>query len=328
MVSITDASKLLDKIEENAEENIITILTALGHDDIRDRGKYVQCSNLDGDNRSAISILKEGLLYQNFTRGRKGNIVTLVMDEKDLNFPEALEWLAKIVGFKDIPVHYPFGGFYRSLVKHKKDIDLEIYPEDALPPPDALPQMWFKDGVDYLTQERYGIRLDFDSNRIVIPARDYEGQLVGAKGRYNGDCPMDERWSMYIPYAKSLVLYGWNENKEHIVQKQRVYIVEAEKSVCQAASWNMNLMLAVGGHDISDVQARRIKSLGVDVIIAFDQGISKDILIEQCQKVKINNQFFCNKVGYIDMSGEADKVSPTDMGMQKFKELNKEIVWV
>ena len=157
------------------------------------------------------------------------------MDEKDLNFPEALEWLAKIVGFKDIPVHYPFGGFYRSLVKYKKDIDLEIYPEDALPPPDALPQMWFKDGVDYLTQERYGIRLDFDSNRIVIPARDYEGQLVGAKGRYNGDCPMDERWSMYIPYAKSLVLYGWNENKEHIVQKQRVYIVEAEKSVCQAA---------------------------------------------------------------------------------------------
>ena len=323
-----DASKLLDKLEENAEDNIITVLSALGHEDIRDRGKYIQCSNIDGDNRSAISILKEGLLYQNFTRGRKGNIITLVMDERDCNFPEALEWLAKTIGYKEVPIHYPFGGFYRTLYQSKNyESDLPTYPESALPPPDALPQMWFNDGVDYLTQERFGIRIDFDSNRIVIPARNYNGELVGAKGRYNGDCPMDERWSMYIPYAKSQVLYGWKENHEKIVKKQRVYIVEAEKSVCQAASWDFNLMLAVGGHDISEVQARRIKSLGVDVVIAFDQGIARDVLLEQCDKVRIDNQFFRNRVGYIDMSGMPNKVSPTDMGMEKFLELNGRIVW-
>ena len=50
--------------------------------------------------------------------------------------------------------------------------------------------MWFEDGVDYLTQERFGIRIDFDSNRIVIPVRDYNNQLVGAKGRYNGQCDL------------------------------------------------------------------------------------------------------------------------------------------
>ena len=328
MVSITDASKLLDKIEENAEDNIITILVALGHEDIRDRGKYIQCPNIDGDNRSAISILKEGLLYQNFTRGRKGNIITLVMDEKNYNFPEALEWLAKVIGYKEVPIHYPFGGFYHSLHQDKNYVsDIKTYPEDVLPPPDALPKMWFDDGVDYLTQEKFGIRLDFVSNRIVIPARNYSGELVGAKGRYNGDCPMDERWSMVIPYPKSLVVYGWKENSGRIVQKQRAYIVEAEKSVCQAASWDFNLMLAVGGHDISETQARHIKSLGVDVVIAFDQGISKECLIEQCEKVRINNQFFRNKVGYIDMTGMPDKVSPTDMGMDKFLELNKKIIW-
>lgn len=324
-----DSARLLDYIEENAEDNIFAILDSLGHDDIRDRGRYIQCSNLDGDNRSAISVLKEGLLYQNFTRGRKGNIVTLVMDEKDCNFPDALEWLAGIVQYKEVPVQYPFGGFYHSLYQGKKqEYRLQTYPEDALPPPDALPYIWFKDGVDFLTQEKFGIRLDFDSNRIVIPARNLNGELVGAKGRYNGDCPIDERWSMYIPYSKSLVLYGWNENNEKIVQKQRVYIVEAEKSVCQAASWNFNLMLAIGGHDISETQTRHIRSLGVDVVIAFDQGIDKDCLIEQCKKVQISNSFFQNRVGYIDMSGEADKVSPTDMGVDKFLELNRRIVWV
>ena len=57
-----DAQKLLTAIENNAEDNIVVILELLGHDDVRDRGKYIQCSNLDGDNRTAISVLKEGLL--------------------------------------------------------------------------------------------------------------------------------------------------------------------------------------------------------------------------------------------------------------------------
>lgn len=251
------------------------------------------------------------------------------MDEKGISFPEALEWLAKIVGYKDVPIKYPFGGFYHSLKQDKhKECDLPIYPEEVLPLSNALPKMWFDDGVDYLTQERFGIRLDFDSNRIVIPARNYEGKLVGAKGRYNGECDMSERWSMYIPYAKSQVLYGWLENSEKIVEKQKVYIVEAEKSVCQAASWGINLMLAIGGHNISETQARHIKSLGVDVIIAYDQGIETDFIKSECDKVRISNQFFQNKVGYIDMNGMPEKVSPTDMGMQKFIELNKEIVWI
>ena len=323
-----DAAKLLDKIEENAEENILAILSALGHEEIRDRGKYIQCSNLDGDNRSAISILKEGLLYQNFTRGRKGNVVTLVMDEKDYNYPEALEWLAKVVRYKEVPITYPFQGFYHSLYSKKKDYTLQTYPEEALPPPDALSQMWFEDGVDYLTQEKFGIRLDFNSNRIIIPIRDSDNRLVGAKGRYNGDCPMDERWSMYIPYPKSLVVYGLRENSEKIVKKQRAYIVEAEKSVCQAASWDFNLMLGIGGHDISEAQARIIKSLGVDVVIAFDEGIDKTCLSNQCKQVQIRNPFWQNRVGYIDMTGMPKKSSPTDMGLDQFIELNRRIVWL
>ena len=329
MVTVTDAGRLLDKIEENADDNIVTILESLGHENIKDRGKYIQCSNLDGDNKSAISILKEGLLYQNFTRGRKGNIITLIMDDKNYSFPQALEWLVKIINYKDMPVHYPFGGFYHSLYQDKNyDNNIKTYPENALPPPNALPKMWFDDGVDYLTQERFGIRLDFDSNRIVIPARNYNGELVGAKGRYNGECDLSERWSMYIPYAKSLVLYGWNENSEKIVKKQRVYIVEAEKSVCQAASWDFNLLLAIGGHDISETQARHIKSLGVDVVIGFDQGIESSYIKEQCERVRISNQFFCNKVGYIDMNGMPEKSSPTDFGLDKFMELNRRIVWL
>jgi len=312
---------------------IAKILEKLGHDDWRDRGRYIQCSNLDGDNRSAISILKEELLYQNFTRNRKGDIYTLVMDDLDITFDKAIKFVADVIGYKEVQVavRYPFGGFYRSLTPSNNNSDqrLDIYDESILPPVENLPELWFKDGVDYLTMERFGIRLDFESNRVIIPEYDLSGNLVGAKGRYNGDCEMSERWSMYKAFPKSLVLYGYHLNCNEIKRKQLVYVFEAEKSVCQAVSFGCQTVLAVGGHDISLYQARNIKALGVDVILGFDAGISKDILVEQAKKVKISIHYWNNRVGYIDMADMPDKVSPTDMGQGKFEWLIKnKVVWL
>lgn len=325
-------SGIINKIENNPDL-IEAILVALGHDDVRDRGRYYQCSNLDGDNHTAISILKEGLLYNNYTRNRKGNIFSLVMDEKDVSFGPALRFIANTIGYDDTKsrVRYPFSGFYRSLVSNDDYLNGEmvVYDENTLPPPDALSEMWFRDGVDYLTQERFGIRIDFDSNRIVIPEYNINGELVGAKGRYNGECDLSERWSMYLPYPKSLVLYGWHQNYTYVMKKQVAFIVEAEKSVCQAASWGFNLMLAVGGHDISNTQAKYIKSLGIDIIIAFDAGLPEDEIKEQAQKIVIDGKLWRNKVGYINMDGIHNKVSPTDMGYKAFKKIVKErIRWV
>lgn len=311
---------------------IVKLLEKLGHDDWVDRGRYIQCSNLDGDNRSAISILKEELLYQNFTRDRKGDIYTLVMDDKGITFDKAIKYVADVIGYKENPVKvtYPFGGFYHHLVmENDPEKGVETYSENILPPADNLPQLWFKDHVDYLTMERFGIRLDLDSNRIIIPEYNVNGKLVGAKARYNGECDVSERWSMYQPFAKSLVLYGYHVNCNEIRQKQLVYIFEAEKSVCQAASYGYNLGLGIGGHDISQTQAKHIKGLGVDVIIGFDQGIETDFIITQCEKVRIINHLFSNRVGYIDMSDMPEKTSPTDLGQAKFEWLIKnKVVWL
>ena len=162
-------SGIINMIEQKPEL-IEVILEALGHYDVRDRGRYYQCSNLDGDNHTAISILKEGLLYNNYTRGRKGNIFTLVMDEKDVGFGSALKFIAETIGYDDKKhkIHYPFSGFYRNLIGSDQELENNMitYDESELPEAGALSQMWFEDGVDYLTQEKFGITLDFNSNRI------------------------------------------------------------------------------------------------------------------------------------------------------------------
>lgn len=312
---------------------IVKILEKLGHDDWVDRGRYIQCSNLDGDNRSAISILKDTLLYRNFTRNRKGDIYALVMDDKNTSFNKALNFVAETIGYheRQIKVRYPFGGFYHNLTRSADSTDqrLDTYNEEILPSAANLPELWFKDGVDYQTMERYGIRLDFESNRIIIPEYDINGNLVGAKARYNGDCDMSERWSMYVAFPKSAVLYGYHINCDEIKQRQLVYIFEAEKSVCQAASFGYQNTLSVGGHDISLTQAKNIKALGVDVIVGFDAGIDIEDIRTQANKVVLNSHYWRNKVGFINMSDMPDKVSPTDMGQEQFEWLIKNgVVWI
>jgi len=328
-----DAAELLNELQSNLD-NVIKVLEKIGHIDIRDRGNYLQMSNIDGDNPTALCILKENLVYNNFSHGKKGSFFSLVMNERGCNFNEALQFIAKCIGFHErerIKIRKPFHGFYDELLRAEiaPELSLTKYSERDLPDARSLSKMWFDDGVDFLTQEKFGIRIDHASNRIVIPEYDFYGNLVGAKGRYNGDCSLDERWSMYIPYSKSFVIYGYHQNYDNIQQKQRAIVLESEKAVLQLASMNYNIGLAVGGHDISKVQAQYLKRLGVDIIIGFDAGISNEECKEQAQKVLVDNRIWNNRVGYIDMTDVPDKNSPTDLGINYFKNLMKtKIVWL
>ena len=335
-----DVNILTEKIVSDPE-NIIKILNKLGHDKIHDKGKYFHTANLDGDNDTAISILKENLVYQNFTRNDSGNIYSLIMYDKGYTFPEALQFAAKCIGYKDvgIKVRPPFGGFYKPLVQNKnKDytINLKIYSEADLPSPNNLSMMWIQDGVDPFTQIEYGIRYSPECDSIIIPVHDYNGNLVGAKKRLNKrSCSSSERWGMYIPYPKSELCYGWIHNYSTIKEKKTVVIVEAEKSVAQLSSMGYDVGLAIGGHNISDYQEHYIKSLQADkIIVAFDEGLEEDEIKYEALKLLPSNGIYSNKVGYIfdggrEILGRGSKDSPTDHGLKVFNRLyKKHVVWI
>lgn len=328
-----EAADLLMELQSNPD-NVIKVLEKIGHTNIKDKGYYLQMSNIDGDNPTALCILKDSLIYSNFSHNKKGSFFSLIMDEVGCNFPDALEYVAKCIGYRSknkVIIHKPFHGFYEDLIRAERcpELSLKTYSEGDLPPNDSLSKMWLDDGVGLQVQEKFGIRIDHASNRIIIPEYDFYGHLVGAKGRYNGKCPMDERWSMYIPYSKSYVIYGYHQNYNNIQHKQKAIVLESEKAVLQLATMNCNLGLAVGGHDISETQAIYLKKLGVDIIIGFDAGISEEECQEQARKVMVDNKLWKNKVGYIDMRGMPDKVSPTDMGKDVFSQLIKgKIIWL
>ena len=341
-MAMINLNMLTEKIIANPDY-LIKVLEALGFDNIRDRGKYFQFPNKDGDNQTAISIVKDTLVYNNYTRNDKGNLITLVMKEKNLEFPDALKWIAGVLGLTNVKtntkIRKPFGGFYTALIPDKNDVDFSIktYPESVLKNDlHKYNMLWYRDGVDFEIQEKFNLGYNLETNSILIPVYNTVGELVGCKARRNDTkCDMNERWWAYIPFPKTQVVYGYHWNYKKIIEKDMCFITESEKGVAQLASWNCNIGLAVLGHDISQSQAKIIKSLKTKkIILAFDEGLEESMLIEQAKKLIIDSKIFKNKVGYIyDRENKYLKIgsknSPTDETKDIFKKLITECVtWI
>lgn len=323
------------------EEYITTILEALNFENIKNHGKYISWRNHGGDNDSANTLYKDTLKYINWTRGNNGNIFTLVMQEQKCNFAAALRWVIKVTGVKAEnvrPVHYPFGGFYRRLLyeQYTTDTDEYIYKDEDLPPAHSISKKFLDDGIPLITQEKWGVRYSHEDDAILIPIRNYVGDLVGCKARSNDPyCPMDKRWWAYLEYRKSQYLYGWFENYHEIQKKETVIIVEAEKSVMILDGWDCHLGLAIGGHMFSKTQTRYIKSLMCKkIIVAFDQGLPEEAVAAEAKKLIPKHKFVNTKVGYIfdkkgDYLDKEHKDAPVDLGVNIFKKLMKEcVIWL
>ncbi len=280
------------------------------------------------DNPHGYIIYTASLNYICTTRSSRGNIYSLVMDMKKVSFPQALRLIAQWIDYKLKEEHItrPFGGFYKGLNRNTQTLDteLKVYDQKLLPPK-ACNERFFRDGISYVTQEKFDLRFDTENNAIIIPIYNIENNLVGSKARKNEDVMFNKYWAE-LPFSKTSVVYGLSQNYKSIVKKSRIIIFEAEKSVMQCADFGCNVASAVMSHDISLSQASIIKSLMCDeIIVAFDEGVSLAEIKKACAQLSVNNSVYHNKVFYL-YGGlpQNSKASPSDFGVDKFKKLFKE----
>ena len=329
-----NACLLQEEIIKNPQ-HIVTILERLGHENIRDRGSYFQARNINGDNDTGCAIKKDSLIWSNFSHGKNGSIFTMIQDESGCSFPDALHKAAKWIGYKDtgVVVQKPFGGFWSNLLGSEDEsiIDLPIYEEECLPSSDNVAYNFVRDGISAVTQSEYGVRYDHETNGIIIPWRNTEGKLIGAKWRNNDrNCDFDQRWNMYKKFQMSQAVYGWFAHYRQITAKRACVLFESEKSVLQGDSFDWHLGLAVGGHNISRAQVQYIKNLYPNkVIVGFDAGLNEEEIRYNASKLLPTNDIIKYKVGYIyDKEGRylKNKMSPTDGGRKLFEAVVKECV--
>ena len=322
----------------NKEDDIVKILEHIGVevDSIKYHStqNYLSMCRVGGDNRNGLLVWLDSLNYKMMTRNDSGNIFTLVMNETDCSFPEALKKIAKWIGYQDnIRIELPFEGFYKQAkcdTYGNYDLNFTYYPESVLPPPDALSQKFFKDGVSFQTQELFGVRMDLDDNSIAIPIHDYSGRLIGCKNRSNDpSCPVDCRFYASLPYPKTNVLYGYSINYHPIVSKNTLVILESEKGVMQMHSFGSPIGEGIGGHCLSNTQCRYIKSFGAkNIILAYDEGVDEECIRYEAEKLKVDNQIMKNNVYYLFDKhnyylNKGSKDSPSDHGRYVFEQMVK-----
>ena len=324
--------------------DIKTILESLNFSDIKiQNDREIRCSREKGGNSTSVRVNINTLSYTCFSTNEYGNIYTAVMSRLHYNFPQALSWVADVLGLEKASFNkktkLPFGGFYKKLIRESADPELYMKKYDT----SILEQyknsynlMFFNDGISFQTQKDFNIGYDISTNRITVPQYDVGGNLVGIMGRENDlNGKKEDRWLPIIPCSRSLTLYGYHKNYQNIQKNQMCLIFESEKSIMQLHTQGYNIGLATCKNSISPTQQKYIKALMIpNIIIAYDEGVDEYQLINMAEKLKVDNQIYKNNVGYIydkenEILKKGSKASPSDLGPEVLTRLvNEKIRWV
>jgi DNA primase len=280
-------------------QKIQDILVFLGCHSIKDKGSYFTCGHPLGDNPSSIVIYKDELTVVQYTReGTRGDLITLVMNIKNIDFISALKWTHKALGLQwsnkkikdnSKPKYNPLEIFTSKLQsKRKCNVDdIEIYDEDILTDfGDCIHKDYCNNRITERVRRDFGLCYDYKRQRTVIPWRNQNG-IVGLSGRTSiplyKELEIPKFWS-YQGFQKNRCLYGFCENYAHIQKAGYVIIYEAEKSVLIRASLNDRTGVAIGSNNITDEQVRLILSLNCDVVVALDKDQSLEHIKDMCDK--------------------------------------------
>lgn len=203
------------------------------------------------------------------------------------------------------------------------------------------PPEWINEGITTNTMIKYEIGYSIQQNKIVIPHRGINGDLVGIRGRAL-DAWEIKNIGKYMPiqvegqwysHPLSLNLYGLDKNKDNIKKYGIVYLFEGEKSVLITDSFRLpNVGVAVCGSNINRYQLNLLRALKPkEVVICFDKEADTDRithfnkLYKMAEKYKneYDFSFIYDTDGLLDL-----KDSPVDKGEKVFRTLLKKRVMV
>ncbi len=269
---------------------------------------------------------------KDFARNYSADIISFIITEKSTDFRSVLNEMRKLLNLDDYfyrkKTYSLFGGLYDN-IGAKSEHHIKIYDESALDAYEKAPSLMFlKDGISLKTQKFFNIHYDLETDRIIIPLYNEFHQLVGAKGRYNGEPDeYNPKYLYTIPVASSYILYGMCQNYEYLYGND-IVITEAEKSVQQAHSFGIRNVVALAGNSLSEKQTQLLMQLNPKrLIIALDESLPLEQTLKNAKMIKDYCVMRDVDIWYWDSTQDIDipyKASPTDMGRAKYDEIMRE----
>lgn len=323
----------------NHPDKLKEILEHFGYCNVIVRPKYISFGRDQYSSKKSIVIKLENNKYlyvHDYARNVQKDLFTYIGEQRRIEFSEVLSAIKSVLNITDYYDFFGsrgiFGGFYERIRKRNFN-KVNTYDESLLDRYIQCGNLRFlRDNISLGTQNFFNIRYDVESQGIVIPIYNQLGQLMGAKVRCNYDVEDGEMKYYYlIPCAMSQTLYGYSQNYNYLVENV-VYIFESEKSVMQCHSYGIRNCVALGSGSISNKQVQMIFELNPKkVIFMHDTGFDLENIERNISMIKSYSRFSEIEVGYWNYFGKGyeDKVSPSDLGNKKLKQImNEEILMI
>lgn len=281
----------------------------------------------------SFSVRRENGTWYDFSSGKGGNLYTFVKHYFNCSSREAANIIKGYAGY-DGEVVAPKERYettklckrFAAKQSNKKQASQTILPDDHMERyerrEDKL-SIWKSEGISDESLEKYQVRYDSFSNRLVYPIRNPEGKIVNVGGR-----ALDEDWkergerkyTYFYSWGTMTTIYGLAENMENIIAKNEVIIFEGCKSVLMADTWGIDNACAILTSHLNPAQTKLLARLGVNVVFALD----KDVRVRDDGNIQKLKRY--TKVQYIwdheDLLDEKD--SPVDKGEEVFRKLYAE----
>ncbi len=297
----------LNNIRSNAD--IVDVISE--YLDLKQRGRnYVAVCPFHDDHSPSLVVSRERQMFTCFTCKTSGNVFSFVMKYENVSFPEAVQTVAKKIGYT---LKGDFSNFKES--KYKKEFEImdfvTKYYTNNINTTSGINALKYLEnrGItkDIIKEFNIGLALDkkddlynillkknysledlsdlgfvnkinlnvYDTfiNRIMIPIENLQGNVVGFTGRiYNGE----EDTAKYLNtketkiFKKGSILFNYHNARNAIRETKVVVVVEGNMDAITLSSKGIKNVVALMGVAISQVQIDTLKKLNVPIILMLD----------------------------------------------------------
>ncbi len=297
----------LNNIRSNAD--IVDVIS--DYLDLKQRGRnYVAVCPFHDDHSPSLVVSRERQMFTCFTCKTSGNVFSFVMKYENVTFPEAVQMVAKKIGYT---LKGDFSNFQES--KYKKEFEImdftTKYYSNNINTTSGINALKYLEnrGItkDIIKEFNIGLALDkrddlynillkknyslqdlsdlglvnkinlnvYDTfiNRIMIPIENLQGNVVGFTGRiYNGE----EDTAKYLNtketkiFKKGSILFNYHNARNAIRETKTVVVVEGNMDAITLSAKGIKNVVALMGVAISQVQIDTLKKLNVPIILMLD----------------------------------------------------------
>lgn len=269
--------------------------------------EYMACCPFHNEKTPSFTVSPTKQFYHCFGCGVHGSAISFLMEYEHLEYPEAIESLARTIG-----VQVPREGAEDAPKPRKKDGNLYVlldeaalwYQEQLKQSPTAreylqgrslsaeviarfglgyapaglsLGRQLARYGEDKLVASGMSIRNDagqvYDRfrERVMFPIRDRRGRVIGFGGRIIGEgSPKYLNSPETEIFHKGSELYGLFEARQHTRKLERLLVVEGYMDVIALAQYDITYAVATLGTATTPEHIKQLLRLVSEVVFCFD----------------------------------------------------------